>query len=756
MRYYIYKDSEVAGPFTPEELDASGGVAPDSLVCPEASSGRYDNDWLAAGQVSELSSVRRSLFTATATLDEPLAGESGVFERLELDTAGLPGVSGEGDGWLADLMDDAQFRSRWGELLPKPSEDAEELAQAKISNLTSQLEALKSRISELEIYKSARSMTGPAPSFEAPPPSKKPPLPVGAPFAPAPALSSAPPPLETIPSAIAPELPPDLPSVKIAAAPAQPSTPAAPAGPHTDFEKKGEKFTFKGVAKGPAPGAGPKIRFAPSKEFRVVEKEPHPAELPIPTAPAPSQAQGSAPVYEWNAPPQGSAPGGLPAAGSAPMPALPTSPATGPSLPSAPPASGAPPPLPAFGTPTAMPSFGAPSALPSAPGPLTSPPSLATQPPQTPAAAGIGLEAPSLAPPSLTAPPPSFNPLGFGAPPMTAPPMTAPPAASAPSPFNPPATFSGGPVAPPMTMMFGAPMGAPAGGLGGVPPLEAPPVPQMPGFGAMTPSRANAGAITPSGPATDDVIARLAKPAAPPATDKKPERKKSRAMLIVGVVGLLALFVLIFFFLRDRQGLKKMIPEGAAQKPFGGIPDEEPKIPAPAPAPKPAPTTPAPAPDKIPDAGEAAVTLVKNYPLAGNRGTVGQWLTYSYNQDGASKEDWNPGALDATTYLVEYKVLPGPSSKSKEVISYLFEADTGRQIIQGKNPAAKSLLGGGETVAPKPKKAAKPVYKKKVRKPKAAAAPSQSKKVDLLPLPSDAELAPPADDSNSFKSDTVE
>src|SRR5437879_1000487 len=129
MRYFIYRDSEIAGPFTPQDLEQSGGIPADSLVCAEVASGRYDNDWVPAAAVAELSGVRTSLGTAAAVLDEPLAGEAGAFERLELDTAGLPGITGEGESWLLDLMDDAQFRQRWGELLPKPSEDAEELAQ---------------------------------------------------------------------------------------------------------------------------------------------------------------------------------------------------------------------------------------------------------------------------------------------------------------------------------------------------------------------------------------------------------------------------------------------------------------------------------------------------------------------------------------------------------------------------------------------------------------------------------------------------
>jgi hypothetical protein len=338
-------------------------------------------------------------------------------------------------------------------------------------------------------------------------------------------------------------------------------------------------------------------------------------------------------------------------------------------------------------------------------------------------------------------------------------------------------------------MMFGAPTPTPAAGAppatgpvpfpSSMPSLDPPPIPQMPGFAgpatfagpAPNPSAAPA---TDTGPSAKDVIARLAKPTAAPGTEPKPKPKKSPVMLIVGVGGLLALFVLIFFFLHDRRGLKSMVSMGGDQKPIGSAPVEEPKpvftpkpqagTPSPEAKPQSAqPATltgggtaaPSPAPvagDKIPDAGETAIALVKNTPLMGDRGSVGQWLSYSYNADGGSKEDWTAGAVDATSYAVEYKVKPGPNSTHKEVISYLFEADTARKTVKGTNQAARSLLSGGTSAAPK--KAAKPVYKRKARaKPSQAPAP---KKVEQLPLPTDNELLPPAEDDANFKSDTVQ
>ncbi|MBI3553877.1 MAG: hypothetical protein HY077_15385 [Elusimicrobia bacterium] len=697
MRYFIYSDGNVSGPFDPRELEESGGLPADALVCAESLSGRRDSDWLPACEVAGLSALRPS--SATAVLDEPLLpGETGAFERLELETFGGP-AAGDGENWLLDLFDDAQFRQRWGELLPKPSEDAEEVSQARISELTGQLEALKSRLSELEKLKVV-SAAAPPPVFEPPPPqpqsllSAPPPAPIPAPAA----EPLAPPPLPAPPAPLEKELPP----IKLGAA--KPALTPLPLGPQTDFQKQGAKFEFRGKPAAQPPGASRPIHFAPSQSFRVVEKEPHPAELPPAAAPTAAAA-----AYEWGSPPPAAGLPGLPAAGTAPgLPDVPLEPSQ-PSIPAA-------------------------GGLPLAPAPLTSVP-----PPVT------------LTPPPLEAP-------------AQAPPMTTPPAQYRP----PPTTASPASTAPPMTMMFGSPFAAPPASAQAfpqaMPPLEPPPVPQMNAFGvsvpgALTPSRANEGVITPADEGGQDVVARLAKPAPAPGTDKKPKPRRSLAIPVMSVLVILLSVLAVVFLYKRPKDLKTMASMETGQKPMGRAVEEESKTPLSAkpsaPAPEPVPAKPAPSAqgrDAIPDAGEAAITLVKNTPLAGDRGSVGQWLSYSYNAEGGNKEDWSAGAVEATAYAVEYKVQPGPSSKLKDAISYLFEADISRKTVQGKNQAAKLLLAGGES-APKPKKAAKTGYRRRARK---AAAPAAPRDVPLAPLPADSELLPPSEDDSSFKTDTVQ
>ena len=56
---------------------------------------------------------------------------------------------------------------------------------------------------------------------------------------------------------------------------------------------------------------------------------------------------------------------------------------------------------------------------------------------------------------------------------------------------------------------------------------------------------------------------------------------------------------------------------------------------------------------------DAAEALVKDFPLAGDRGTVAQWLQYSYNASpDAGKETWSASATGDKGYLVEYRFIP--------------------------------------------------------------------------------------------------
>jgi len=158
---------------------------------------------------------------------------------------------------------------------------------------------------------------------------------------------------------------------------------------------------------------------------------------------------------------------------------------------------------------------------------------------------------------------------------------------------------------------------------------------------------------------------------------------------------------------------------------------------------------------------DAAVDMVKAFPLDGERGTVAQWLQFSYSASpDAGKESWSASETAEKTYLVEYRFTP--SARGEEV-HYLFEVDMDRGFVIGKNIDAKSVLAGGPRAAVekakpkakprKPAARAKTAVKRSAKRPAAETAP---KDVPLLPLPSEGELRPPAEDDGAFNSDTVD
>jgi len=300
-------------------------------------------------------------------------------------------------------------------------------------------------------------------------------------------------------------------------------------------------------------------------------------------------------------------------------------------------------------------------------------------------------------------------------------------------------------------------------------------------------------------PSTQEVLARLAKPApaktaVPPAEVPRASRN-NKSFVIIGSILVLLLGGIGAFLLRQPKELKQMASLDDGRERLGAQPAEDqariplvkPRIPAapaaPAPASSPAPSpAPAPAsstaeapperPSQPPPAVQArldgAVSLVKEFPLDGGRGTVAQWLQYSYNASpDAGQEAWNASATGENEYLVEYRFVP--TAKGGSEVHYLFAADMSMGLVFGKNLEAQRMLAGSapRTGEAKPKVRAQPKAKAKAaprpaaRKAakraakQAAAAEESAKEVPLMPLPGESELKPPAEDDGAFATDTV-
>ncbi|MCR4295583.1 MAG: hypothetical protein NUW21_08615, partial [Elusimicrobia bacterium] len=374
-------------------------------------------------------------------------------------------------------------------------------------------------------------------------------------------------------------------------------------------------------------------------------------------------------------------------------------------------------------------------------------------------------EAPlEISPPPAEIPPPPVE--------ITPPPAAVPPPPAAFAPIVPPEPAPAA-VPPPIPVMTSAPTPAPAE----VPnpftlpsqpppaptPMSAPPntlsrtqpVPDllsgdMSGSGDMASSAppatmARMGGAAPAAPADDAAAARFAKPEpAPPTGEIKKPGRSNKAFLIAGGVLVTLLVILGVVFMRQpKDDLRQMTMLDDGSAPIGVTVDE--------PAPIAAPPIEEPAPPPGPPAEHvAAIEAVKDFPLDGDRGTVGRWLQYSYTASpGAGAEEWNASTTGENTVLVEYRLVPG-SELGKGAL-YLFEID-GNGIVKGKNIEARQMLAGSPPPEP-PKAKKKPV---KRRRAPARRVIEEPKEVPLLPLPDSGELRPPAEDDGTFGSDTID
>ncbi|MBI5241715.1 MAG: hypothetical protein HY926_14675 [Elusimicrobia bacterium] len=531
-------------------------------------------------------------------------------------------------------------------------------------------------------------------------------------------------------------------------------------------------------------------------ELEALPRPPAPPPItaaPLPTAPAPAQENERAPappvqppvlqplpevkVPETLKPPEQAGPalgqdespyrwedqlpigGGLPVAGSAlPPTQAPLAPASEPEIPPAP-----------KGRPRRVVKVSAPQSLRKV--------TRASQPASPPAdkVPTPDISAPAIQPPSLPGPAlkPAENPYDWG-------PQAAPAPAPA-EPGAPPATvvpsFMPSLSVPPQPVLSPPPLSAPPSQT-----LQPPPVPSLTpaatphmtmAFSAgseSAPPATGPAIMSPppsAGPSTAQVLAKLAKPA-PAKTEppKAPPKSRGRTMIIVIVAATAVVAGAGWFLLfRDSSGLKTAMQMDSGRPPLGS---EAADLPAPAqpkpqaapqPQAEPAPQAPLPAPEPPPaetprDERPAAIALVKDFPLDGDRGTVGQWLQYSFaaSPGAADTEKWDAGAYEETTYAVKYTAQP----TGKDAITYLFEADVARKTVKGMNEAARKMLAGGTPVRGRAAAKARPAQPRKRTPPRRAPAPPPPpKEVPLLPLPTDDELAPPADEENAFRSDTV-
>lgn len=748
MKYWVYKESRILGPFDREAVSGLPGLDAGTLVCAGDPAG---GSWTPAGELSELAGLPDG---GSGSLDD-LPSTSSLLDQLQIDSAGLIGDDEFPASLAEDLFQDASFKKDFKDIL-SPSANADEAesrrAREKISELTAQLEAMYRHVSNLEAAQTDLSRRLAAKDLEL----------RSRGIEPAAQASAAPASPEGVKTFLSPA-PPPIPGgpPPVAAVPASPAVeppsewPEAPVG-------GGFPSFAEGAFTPPAPPPPAEKRPAASALPPDVVDPPKAEQPPAPDLPAiPSFASAAAPAVV-DSPMAGQPPAAeLP---SVPPPAVPVE---------------APAPAPkklSFGKPHSFKivptkkSFKVLGAEDASHGASTNPvpefkvePIAEAGPVQTPPPAEIA-PVPTPAPMPVVPPPPP--------PPISLAPIVPPPAPVVMAPPTPEPIPAMAPMSTPEPSAVINPFIVPSEPAPAAPTPMAPPpntlsrsqpVPDLTG-GDMTGSSdatsqvpppatmARSGGAFAAAPADDAVAARFAKPEpAPPTGEIKKPGRSNKPFLIAGGVLVTLLVVLGVIFMRQpKDDLRQMTTLDDGKAPIGVTVDEGADAPPPIVKPKIAEAPVAPPPPPGPSAEHlAAIEAVKDFPLDGDRGTVGRWLQYSYTASpGAGTEEWNASTTGENTVLVEYRLVPG-SSVGKGAL-YLFEVD-GNGIVMGKNIEARQMLAGGPPPeAPKAKK--KPVKK---AAPRRRAVIEEPKEVPLLPLPDSGELRPPAEDDGTFGSDTI-
>lgn len=719
MKYWVYKESRILGPFDKEGVSGLSGLDSGTLVCAGDPAG---GGWIPAEELGALGITARSAMV----FDEP-PSTVGLMDQLQIDASGLIGDDDLSGAFAEDLFQDAALKKSFGDILssPAPTDDGEiRRARDKITELTAQLEVMYRHISELEVGQidlarrlaakdlelRARGVTDGAQALLSPAPDAAAPEPAKTFLSPAPEPKpGGPPPVEAVPDMAPPS--PEWPAIPAASAfpsfSGAPAVPPAAVTPPAPVLPAMPAFSFS-----PPPVVSPSDSLLPDIML---------SDVPVPEAPAAAALPviASEPIVAERVPLEFGKPKSFKLVPTTKSFKILGAEEAAPSVVQNPVAQFKVEPIPE--APVQVPPAAAVEPIPmpvvvtSAPMPVLAPVSLQPAP-----------EMPTFTPAALT-PTPAPDTSSF--PTIVASPFAPPaPAPAIPTPFSqPPNTLS----------TFQQDVAVPGDEASSMPPA----------------TLARTGDAV---PADDGTAARFAKPELVPATGevKKPGRSNKSFLIAGGVLVTLLMVVGVIFMRQPKDDFKQMTALDDGQAPIGLAADDGAEAPPPivkpkmAPPPVEAPPPPGPSAEHL-----AAIANVKDFPLDGDRGTVGRWLQYSYTADqNAGSEEWNASTTGDDTVLVEYRLVPGAAGGKGAL--YLFETDA-NGLVMGKNLEARQMLAGG---GPRPEA---PAVKKSAKRPAAKRAPKrrpvieEPKEVPLLPLPDAGELRPPAEDDGTFGSDTV-
>ena len=135
MRYWVYINDKVEGPFEEDKLVTLAGFTPDTLICTETTNGA-NQEWVKASTVFEFDPLESTITRALPTPEE-------------LNTAVNP-AAGQTDPNLTKALKDAHAASQGSTPEAQPANgDALALILAKLDSLTQEIEGLKTKMEEV-------------------------------------------------------------------------------------------------------------------------------------------------------------------------------------------------------------------------------------------------------------------------------------------------------------------------------------------------------------------------------------------------------------------------------------------------------------------------------------------------------------------------------------------------------------------------------------------------------------------------------
>lgn len=154
MRYWVYINDKVEGPFEEDKLVTLAGFTPDTLICTETTNGA-NQEWVKASTVFEFDPLESTITRALPTPEE-------------LNT-GVNPAAGQTDPNLTKALKDAHAASQESAPAAQPANtDALALILAKLDSLTQEIEGLKTKMEEVITATSAVQAAQAAAPVQAP------------------------------------------------------------------------------------------------------------------------------------------------------------------------------------------------------------------------------------------------------------------------------------------------------------------------------------------------------------------------------------------------------------------------------------------------------------------------------------------------------------------------------------------------------------------------------------------------------------